>query len=115
MNSEPGSNRPAWQAETIYPELCELLRSSLSEVYDPEIHLSVIQLGLVRDLIIEDNKAHLKMILTTIYCPYAPHLMEQTRSRAEEALQMPVDIELGMEMWDYSMMEDGAGADWGFF
>ena len=35
--------------------------------------------------------------------------------KAEEALERPVSVEIGMEMWDPTMMEEGAGADWGLF
>jgi hypothetical protein len=30
-------------------------------------------------------------------------------------LNRPVRIELGLEMWDFSLMEEGAGADWGMY
>jgi len=55
------------------------------------------------------------MILTTPFCPYAPAMLEITRQKAEAALQGPVQIEMGMEMWDFSMMEEGAGGDWRLF
>jgi len=42
-------------------------------------------------------------------------MLEMTRQKAEQALEKPVTIELGLEMWDPSMMEEGAGAQWGWF
>ncbi len=41
--------------------------------------------------------------------------LKKAREKAEEALERPVKLELGMENWDYSMMEDSAAADWGWF
>jgi hypothetical protein len=41
-------------------------------------------------------------------------MLEMTRKQAADAAGMPVNLEMGMEMWDPSMMEDGAGAAWGF-
>jgi hypothetical protein len=38
-----------------------------------------------------------------------------TRQKAEKFLKLPTTIELGMEMWDFSMMEEGAAADWGMY
>jgi metal-sulfur cluster biosynthetic enzyme len=64
---------------------------------------------------IEKDKANISMIMTTPFCPYAPALLEMTRKKAEETIQMPTTIEMGMEMWDPSMMEEGTGADWGLF
>jgi hypothetical protein len=35
--------------------------------------------------------------------------------KAEEALNRPTTVEMSMEMWDPSMMEEGTGAEWGLF
>ena len=109
------SNQLTWQAESTNPELIEPFKEAMRQVVDPEIGLNIIELGLVRDLRIVGETAEVNMILTTPYCPYGPAMLEMTRNKAEEALERPVTIELGMEMWDPSMMEDGAGAEWGLF
>lgn len=88
---------------------------ALRSVIDPEIGMNVIELGLVRDIQISDDSAHVMMIMTTPFCPYAPQLLEQTRRTAQDFLGVPTTIEMGMEMWDPSMMEEGAAADWGLF
>ncbi|NMB54292.1 MAG: DUF59 domain-containing protein [Leptolinea sp.] len=115
MTSVPGTNRPVWQAESTHPDLLPALKESLSQVMDPEIRLNILQLGLVRDLTIDNGMAVIKMILTTPFCPYGPALLEMTRQKAEEALKMPVRVDFDMEMWDFSMMEEGLGGDWGLF
>ncbi|MCL4238021.1 MAG: DUF59 domain-containing protein [Anaerolineae bacterium] len=92
-----------------------LVREALREIYDPEIGLNVIELGLVREILVEDDKLHIVMILTTPFCPYGPQLLEATRYRAQEALEVPTTIEVGMEMWDPSMAEGGVLSDWGLF
>ncbi len=104
-----------WQAESTHPELTEALREAMKEVVDPELGLNIIELGLVRDVVIEDDKALVTMILTTPFCPYGPALLDISRQKAEKALKRPTTIEMGMEMWDFSMMEEGAGAAWGFY
>lgn len=91
--------------------LYEMLRN----VVDPEIGMNIIELGLVRDVEIQEDKAHVVMIMTTPFCPYAPQLLEQTRRTAQDYLERPTTIEMGLEMWDPSMMEDGAADDWGLF
>jgi metal-sulfur cluster biosynthetic enzyme len=92
-----------------------LVREALREIYDPEIGLNVIELGLVREIIIEEDRLHIVMILTTPFCPYAPQLLEASRRRAQEALGLPTTIEVGMEIWDPSMAEEGVLSDWGLF
>ena len=107
-------SKTAWQTYSTHPELVDRLEKELREVVDPEIGMNIIELGLVRDVLVEDDMAKLTMILTTPFCPYGPAMLEMTRSKASEAAGKPAVIELGMEMWDPSMMEEGAGAAWGF-
>ena len=104
-----------WQADTTHPQLAEETKEALREVLDPEIGLNIIELGLIRDVTIEEDKAHVVMILTTPFCPYGPALLEMARTKAENAIKQPTTIELGMHMWDPTMMEEGVGADWGLF
>jgi metal-sulfur cluster biosynthetic enzyme len=100
-------------AETTSKE--EGLREALRAVVDPEIGMNVVELGLIRDTDLLDDRAHITMIMTTPFCPYAPQLLEQTRRTAQEFLGTPTTIEMGMEMWDPSMMEDGVADEWGLF
>lgn len=104
-----------WKIHSTHPDKVEPVRASLSEVIDPEIGMSVIQLGLIREIQIENEMARLKMILTTPFCPYAPAMIEMTRAKAIEGLGMPVTVEMGVEMWDFSMMEDPSALDWGMY
>ena len=104
-----------WTIHTTHPEHVANARAKLSEVVDPEIGMNIIQLGLVRDIQIENNMARLKMILTTPFCPYGPAMIEMTKAKATEGLNMPVIIEMSVEMWDFSMMEDPSALDWGMY
>lgn len=93
----------------------EGLREALRVVVDPEIGMNVVELGLIRNIEIYDDRAHVMMIMTTPFCPYAPQLLEQTRRTAQEYVGVPTTIEMGMQMWDPTMMEEGAADDWGLF
>ena len=115
MSQLPNRSTVTWQAEKTHPELIETFRDKMREVIDPEIGLNIIELGLVRDLLVFDDRAEVEMILTTPFCPYGPAMLEMTRVKAEQALELPTTIEMGMEMWEPSMMEEGAGAEWGLF
>jgi metal-sulfur cluster biosynthetic enzyme len=115
MTAEPQSQPLTWQAEAPFPELTEKFRTAMREIMDPEIGLEIIQLGLIRDLVIEENSAVITMILTTPFCPYGPAMIETTRAKAEQVLERPTSISFGQEMWDFSMMEEGVGTDWGLY
>lgn len=93
----------------------ELALNGLRQVVDPEIGLNVVELGLVRDLQFYDDRAHLVMIMTTPFCPYAPQLLETSRRAVQDAVSLPTTIEVGMEMWDPSMAEEGILKDWGLY
>lgn len=88
---------------------------ALRKVIDPEIGLNVVELGLIRELEISDTAIHIVMIMTTPFCPYAPQLLAQARGTVEHELGISTTIEMGTEMWDPSLMEEGAGGDWGLF
>jgi len=104
-----------WQADVTHPKLAEEAKEALREVIDPEIGLNIIELGLIRDVAISDEGAHINMIMTTPFCPYGPALLEMSRKKVEESLSLDTSIEVGMQMWEPSMMEEGVGADWGLF
>lgn len=101
--------------EATSEERIDKLMDDLRRVVDPELGLNVVELGLIRDVVLEDDNAKITMILTTPFCPYAPALINQVKMVAEESLGVPTTVDMGMEMWDPSMMEEGAGTDWGFF
>ena len=108
-------NLMIWDIHDTHPDLVEPLRAGLSKVIDPEIGMNVLQLGLIRKVSIEDKITKIYMILTTPFCPYAPAMVEATRKAVQEALGQPATVDLGMEPWDFSMMEDPAALDWGMY
>jgi metal-sulfur cluster biosynthetic enzyme len=113
--SEETINQIKWTIHDTHPDKVQSLRDRLSEVVDPEIGMNIIQLGLIRDVTIDNDIAHMKMILTTPFCPYGRAMIEMTKAKAVEGLGMPVTIEMGMDMWDFSMMEDPSALDWGIY
>jgi metal-sulfur cluster biosynthetic enzyme len=107
--------KPLWQIETDKPELVDIVDEAFRQVMDPELGLNILELGLIRDVQVQADSAHIVMIMTTPFCPYAPALLEKTRSKAESVINLPTTIEMGMEIWDPTFMEEGTGSDWGLF
>jgi metal-sulfur cluster biosynthetic enzyme len=91
------------------------LLTALRQVIDPEIGMNVVELGLIRSTELYEDRGHIVVIMTTPFCPYAPQLMEQMRRTAQTFLGVPTTIEMGLEMWDPSMMEEGIADEWGLF
>lgn len=50
----------------------ELVREQLKEVFDPELRMSIMELGLVYDVDIDDGKVKITYTLTTPACPLGP-------------------------------------------
>ncbi len=95
----------------------EELLESLRSVVDPEIGLNIVELGLIRNLEVDEDEdtANITMILTTPFCPYGPQLIQQVQLVGNSVMGGGVNVEIGTELWDPSMMEEGAGGDWGLF
>ena len=115
MTDSSTAHMPAFYNDS--DPLVSQVRQALAEVIDPELGLNVIELGLIRDFHpgVGEEKASVTMILTTPFCPYGPAMMESVRRKTEEVVGKAVSVDMGLEMWDPSMMEEGAGGDWGLF
>ena len=84
----------------------ETVREALRGVMDPELHLDVVTLGLIRDVDIEPTPVEVKMLLTTPFCPYGPWLVQQVKESAELAAGREAKVEVLPEQWNPEMMED---------
>lgn len=115
MEEENKINYPHWNVEDTHADKVEEIRNAFRHVRDPEIGMDLIQLGLIRNVTITDEKARIEMILTTPYCPYAPMLMESARKEAEAVIGLPTEINYGKEVWNQTMMEDDTSLNWGLF
>ena len=106
---------PQWEINNTHPNYWMDLEEGLSGILDPELGYSVLQLGLIRDIKLDENSAKVLMILTTPYCPYGPSLLEATRAKVERILGVPTTIEYGSHMWDPTLMDPDLREDeWGF-
>jgi len=57
----------------------------ISPIQDPEIHLGIVDLGLVYKCEMKENdKVHIEMTLTSPACPAGDFIMEQIKSRLLE-------------------------------
>ena len=114
-NEQAQDEQPDFSKMTLEEKKARVMEA-LRAVVDPEIGLNVVQLGLIRELDIQDDRMHIVMILTTPFCPYAPQLLEATRITAQQALGgITTTIEVGLEIWNPSMAEEGVLDDWGLF
>jgi metal-sulfur cluster biosynthetic enzyme len=84
----------------------EAVREALRGVLDPELHLDVVTLGLIREINVDASPAEVKMLLTTPFCPYGPWMVQQIKETAEGTVGGEVKVEVLAEQWHPEMMED---------
>ncbi len=61
----------------------EKVREVLKEVYDPEIPLSVVDLGLVDEIKVEGGKVEVKMLFTAPGCPMMGYILGKVKQAVE--------------------------------
>jgi len=93
----------------------EVATEALKEVYDPELHYNIVDLGLVYEVDVKDGAIKVLMTLTTPACPIGPMITEQIQ---EMLGIMPgvkdVDVQFTFDPpWGPDMMSDEAKSDLG--
>ena len=82
------------------------VRSALESVMDPEIGLSVIDLGLIREVLFPPGLTFVKMMLTTPFCPYAPQMMADVKQATMAVVPQPCEVEIMPDAWSPDLMPD---------
>src|SRR3954469_25453131 len=88
-----------------------------NEVYDPELGLNVVDLGLIYDITVADSKAEITMTLTSPGCPVGPELITNIRRSLSIHDDLDeVDVHLVFSPpWHPSMMSEEAKDELGYF
>jgi len=91
----------------------EQLIEILKPIHDPEIRIGIVDLGLIYDVLVDDDsgKVTVKMTLTTPACPYGEMLISMVH-RAVEEIEEVKEVEVKL-VWDppwdpKEMCSDGA-------
>ena len=94
----------------------EKVLEALSEVYDPEIPIDIVNLGLIYDVQIEDGNVFVKMTMTAPGCPSSAQiaaesqmLIEGLRGVKEASIEIVWD-----PPWDPSRMSEEAKRGLGY-
>ena len=105
--ADPPAATDAGDGSKPAPSQQELaVRAALETVMDPEIGLSVIDLGLIREIHFLPGQTFIKMMLTTPFCPYAPQMVQDVKMATESAVPRTCEVELMPDAWSPDMMPD---------
>ena len=89
----------------------ELIIEEIRKIYDPELPVNIYELGLIYDIVVENEKsAKIKMTLTTPNCPVAESLPKEVKQGAMQVEGIEeVDLELVWDPpWNKEMMSEAA-------
>ena len=79
---------------------------ALRPVQDPEIGMSVVDMGMIREVVIEDDSVEVNMVLTAPFCPLARLITEQVRQAAAAVPGVKqAKVTLLDEPWDPGWMK----------
>lgn len=79
------------------------IRQALKQVIDPEVGISVVDLGLIRDISLDGAGVEVRMVLTSPACPLAGYLVEQVRRKVRSVTSgQPVEVVLTDELWSWN-------------
>lgn len=86
------------------------VREALKRVIDPEIGINIVDLGLIYDVKVENDVAHVYMTLTVPGCPLA-NMLTQQAEKAVRAVEGIKDVKLELTWdppWNPKMMSEDA-------
>lgn len=91
-------------SEIVNHDIIEVLKN----VFDPDIHYSVYDIGLIYKVIVDSHKLDVIMTLTSVNCPEAQSLPEEIKVSLEEKFpSLTVSVEITFEpMWTVDNMSD---------
>lgn len=97
--------------------VADRIKEVLETVFDPEIPVNIVELGLVYEIITkEDGTAKVIMTLTAPNCPVADGIINEVQEKIETVENVEnALVELTFDPpWDRSMMSDEARLELGF-
>ena len=88
---------------------------AMKQVYDPEIPINVVDLGLIYDVNVNDGNVHVLMTLTAPGCGMGPFIAQQAEWRVAELEQVEdVEVEMVYEPpWTPDMISEEGKASLG--
>lgn len=89
------------------------VEEQLYDVMDPELYMSIMDLGLVYEIKVDEKKVHILMTLTTLGCPLFDTIQEEIEAKLEKIGVQPEDIQIQLTFdppWSMDRMTERAKA-----
>lgn len=94
-------------ASTLPEPTPEAVVRALGDVHDPEYPISVVAMGLIRGVAVEDGTVRVRLTYTTLGCPCVEMIQDDVRARLLELGGVErVEIEEVFEPWSRADISD---------
>jgi metal-sulfur cluster biosynthetic enzyme len=80
-------------------EMRQPIIAALTRVVDPEVALSIVDVGLIYAVTVTDERAHVRMTMTSAACPVADLIIEDVEDQLDGVLPEGCAIEVEL-CWD---------------
>jgi metal-sulfur cluster biosynthetic enzyme len=94
-----------------------LIYEKLKQIYDPEVGINIVDMGLIYSLDIAENKVEITMTLTSPGCPAGPQILSQVDSQVK-TLDGIEDVDIKVVWsppWSPDMLSEEARDQLGIF
>jgi metal-sulfur cluster biosynthetic enzyme len=120
--NEPADRRAGAVPDTPYPyagpeDLREPVQRALHNVVDPEMALSIVDVGLIYGVTIDAGRAHVLVTMTSVACPVTELIVEDIEAELDRVVprEMTIDVELVWEpAWSAARMSAAGKAFMGW-
>jgi metal-sulfur cluster biosynthetic enzyme len=90
---------------------------ALQSVVDPELALSIVDVGLVYGVTVRDDRVHVLVTMTSVACPVTETIVEEIEAELQRVVRAPmaIDVELVWEPpWSAARMSAAGKAFMGW-
>jgi metal-sulfur cluster biosynthetic enzyme len=114
---ESATRTPVVAVEAAEGDLRDRVLQALMQVYDPELGINIVDLGLVYEVDVRGDTVHIEYTLTTMGCPIGPLIEAEIRQLLAGIEGVgEVDAEMVLRPpWTPEMMSEEAKAALGYF
>jgi serine O-acetyltransferase len=64
-------------------EIKKAVRDAVSKVIDPELGMSIVELGMIKNVHVKNNEVTIEMALTSPMCPLSSYLINSVKEKAQ--------------------------------
>lgn len=91
--------------------LCQPLLDALTRVVDPELAMSIVDVGLIYGVTVVKEKLHVRLTMTSASCPVADLIIDEVETELDRVAppELLIEVELVWEPpWSAELMSERA-------